>query len=61
MTSELAAAKAEVVRLRTQFPRIMVQYFATEDDVTTPISLPEMRTATAVVNGSHVDGVDAGS
>ena len=37
--------KAEVVRLRTQFPRIMVQYFATEDDVTTAISLPEMRTA----------------
>ena len=37
--------KAEVVGLRTQFPRIIVKYFATEDDVTAAIALPEMKTA----------------
>jgi hypothetical protein len=37
--------KAEVVKLRTQFPRIMVKYTATEDDNTAAIALPEMRTA----------------
>ena len=37
--------KAEVVGLRTQFPRIIVKYLATEDDVTTTIALPEMKTA----------------
>ena len=37
--------KAEVVSLRTQFPRIVVKYISTEDGNTTSIALPEMRTA----------------
>ena len=37
--------KAEVVGLRTQFPRIIVRYIATEDNVKTAIALPEMKTA----------------
>jgi hypothetical protein len=37
--------KAEVVKLRTQFPRIVVKYVAAEDDNTAAIALPEMRTA----------------
>ena len=37
--------KAEVVGLRAQFPRIIVKYIATEEDVTTAIALPEMKTA----------------
>ena len=37
--------KAEVVGLRTQFPRIIVKYIATEEGVTTAIALPEMKTA----------------
>ena len=37
--------KAEVVSHRVQFPRIVVKYLATEDNNTTPIALPEMRTA----------------
>ena len=37
--------KAEVVKLRPQFPRIVVKYTATEDDNTAAIALPEMRTA----------------
>ena len=37
--------KAEVVKLRTQFPRIVVKYIANEDGITAPIALPEMRTA----------------
>ena len=37
--------KAEVVQLRTQFPRIIVKYIATEDGNTAAIALPEMRTA----------------
>ena len=37
--------KAEVVKLRPQFPRIVVKYTATEDDNTAVIALPEMRTA----------------
>ena len=37
--------KAKVVCHRTQFPRIVVKYISTEDDITTPIALPEMRTA----------------
>ena len=37
--------KAEVVKIRTQFPRIVVKYTATEDDNTAAIALPEMRTA----------------
>ena len=38
--------KAEVVKLRPQFPRIVVKYTATEDDNTAAISitLPEIRT-----------------
>ena len=34
-----------VVSHRTQFPRIVVKYVSTEDNTTTPIALPEMRTA----------------
>ena len=37
--------QAEVVSLRTQFPRIVVKYISTEDGNTTSIALPEMRTA----------------
>ena len=37
--------KAEVIRLRTQFPRIVVKYVATEDGNTAAIALPEMCTA----------------
>jgi hypothetical protein len=37
--------KAVVIKLRTQFPRIVVKYIATEDGNTAPIALPEMRTA----------------
>ena len=37
--------KAEVVKIRTQFPRIHVKYMATEDGNTAAIALPEMRTA----------------
>ena len=37
--------KAEVVGLRNQFPRIIVKYIATEDDVKAAIALPEMKTA----------------
>eukprot|EP00966_Prymnesium_polylepis_P301276 6961394-Prymnesium_polylepis.1 len=37
--------KAEVVGLRKQFPRIIVNYIATEDGNTAAIALPEMRTA----------------
>ena len=37
--------KAEVLSLRTQFPRIVVKYIATEDGNTALIALPEMRTA----------------
>ena len=37
--------KAMVVKLRPQFPRIVVKYTATEDDNTATITLPEMRTA----------------
>ena len=41
----LAHFKAQVVSHRTQFPRIVVKYLSTEDDKTTSIALPEMRTA----------------
>ena len=34
-----------MVSHRTQFPRIVVKYVSTEDNNTTPIALPEMRTA----------------
>ena len=37
--------KAEVVKLRPQFPRIVVKYTATEDDNTAAIALPDLRTA----------------
>jgi len=37
--------KAEVVSHRAQFPRIVVKYISAEDNNTTPIALPEMRTA----------------
>ena len=37
--------KAEVIGLRKHFPRIIVKYIATEDDVTSAIALPEMKTA----------------
>ena len=37
--------KAEVLSLRTQFPRIVVKYFASEEGNTNAIALPEMRTA----------------
>lgn len=37
--------KATVIGVRKQFPRIVVKYFATEDDVTNRIALPEMLTA----------------
>ena len=35
--------RAEVVSLRTQFPRIVVKYISTEDGITAPIALPEMK------------------
>jgi hypothetical protein len=34
-----------LVKLRSQFPRIVVKYIATEDGNTAAIALPEMRTA----------------
>ena len=37
--------KAEVISLRTQFPRIVVRYTASEDGETAAIALPEMVTA----------------
>ena len=37
--------KAEVFKLRTQFPRVVVKHIATQDDNTAAIALPEMRTA----------------
>ena len=37
--------KAEVVGLRSQFPRIIVRYIAAEDGNTNAIAVPEVRTA----------------
>ena len=37
--------KAKVLRLRPQFPRIVVQYTETMDGGTSAIELPEMKTA----------------
>lgn len=37
--------KAEVVSLRSTFPRIVVKYLETEDGETNPLALPELRTA----------------
>ena len=37
--------KAEVVKHRKQFPRLVVRFTSTEDGVTAPIALPEMKTA----------------
>ena len=37
--------RAKVVALRTAFPRIVVQYTATEEGVSNPLALPEMKTA----------------
>lgn len=48
--------RAEVVSLRTQFPRIVVKYIATEDGVTAAIALPEM--ATAYLHAADVEPKD---
>ena len=45
--------KASVVKLNQTFPRIVVKYFATEDDNRTTIALPEVR-----VSSLHVDDVE---
>ena len=37
--------KAEVTKHRKQFPRLVVRFKSTEDGVTAPIALPEMKTA----------------
>ena len=37
--------RAEVTALRKTFPRIVVRYVSTEEGVTTPLALPEIRTA----------------
>ena len=37
--------KAEIVKHRKQFPRLVVRFKSTEDGVTAPIALPEMKTA----------------
>ena len=47
--------KAEVISLRTQFPRIVVKYIATEDGVTAAIALPEM---TAYLHAADVEPKD---
>jgi len=43
-----------VVSHRTQFPRIVVKYVSTEDNNTTPIALPEMRTAYVTSPGADI-------
>ena len=37
--------QAQVIKLRTQFPRIVVKYLATEDGGTHPLELPDPITA----------------
>ena len=37
--------KATVVKLRTQFPRIVVKYLAAEDGATHSLALPELKVA----------------
>ena len=48
--------RAVVISLRTQFPRIVVKYIATEDGVTAAIALPEM--ATAYLHAADVEPKD---
>lgn len=50
--------KAEVIGLRKNFPRIIVKYTATEDDVTNAIALPEMKTAYLMM--TDVEAKDCG-
>ena len=43
--------RAKVLRLRTQFPRIVVEYLSTEDGSgTNPLELPELKTAYLTTN-----------
>mgnify|MGYP007045380271 CR=1 FL=1 len=44
-------------QLRTQFPRIVVKYEATEDGVSHPLALPEM--PTAFLTAADVEEMDA--
>ena len=49
--------RARVLKLRAHFPRIVVQYEATEAGVTHPLALPEVRTA--YLTSAEVEEMDA--